>query len=421
MEAAIIKQNAHWQNKKYTALIDRMQTDNVLERLYLKEVQVLVGVRRSGKSSILKLVINKLSETINTKSILFLNFDDPFFVDINQDPKNLYLLVETAEKITGVKVEYLFLDEIQNVNKWEKFVKIAYDNELFKKVIVTGSNTNLLSGEYATLLSGRYISHNIYPFSIKEIMKFKGYRNTLDILSNKSQVLNIIDDVMQYGSFPQVYKTNKKHKRELLISYYDTILIKDCVLNNNIRDVKLLKYLTHYLISNNAKVYSYRSLAKAVGSNENTIRDYIEILKSSYIIDEINNFSFSLKVGAMQKNKNYCIDNGLIEAVAFKFSENKGRLLENLVFTEYRKSGYKEVYFYNQKNECDFIFKKDNRLTAVQVTYELNEYNREREIKALQEVKSKFGITDLKIITYNTSEDIEGIDVVPIWSIISDL
>jgi len=418
MEAAIVKQNTHWQKKKYTNLIDREQVFNVLERLYLKEIQVLSGVRRSGKSSIIKLVINKLAETEDAKSILFLNFDDPFFISISQDPTNLYLLVETAEKITGTKVKYLFLDEIQNIYMWEKYVKTAYDNEFFEKIIITGSNTNLMSGEYATLLSGRYISHNIYPFSIKEIMKFKGYNNLLDVINNKSDVLNIIDDMMQYGSFPQVFKTNIKHKREVLISYYETILVKDCVLNNNIRDVKLLKYLTHYLISNNAKVYSYRSIAKAVGSNENTIRDYIEILKNSYIIDEINNFSYSLKIGARQKNKNYCVDNGLIEAISFKFSENKGRLLENLVFTEYRKAGYKEIYFYNQNKECDFIFKKDNKLIAVQVSYELNEHNREREINALWEVNRKFGITDLKLITYNTTEEIEGISIEPIWKAI---
>ena len=418
MEAAIVKQNTHWQKKKYTNLIDREQVFNVLERLYLKEIQVLSGVRRSGKSSIIKLVINKLAETEDAKSILFLNFDDPFFISISQDPTNLFLLVETAEKITGTKVKYLFLDEIQNIYMWEKYVKTAYDNEFFEKIIITGSNTNLMSGEYATLLSGRYISHNIYPFSIKEIMKFKGYNNLLDVINNKSDVLNIIDDMMQYGSFPQVFKTNIKHKREVLISYYETILVKDCVLNNNIRDVKLLKYLTHYLISNNAKVYSYRSIAKAVGSNENTIRDYIEILKNSYIIDEINNFSYSLKIGARQKNKNYCVDNGLIEAISFKFSENKGRLLENLVFTEYRKAGYKEIYFYNQNKECDFIFKKDNKLIAVQVSYELNEHNREREINALWEVNRKFGITDLKLITYNTTEEIEGISIEPIWKAI---
>ncbi len=421
MEAAIVKQNTHWQKRKYTNLIDREQVSNVLERLYLKEVQVLSGVRRSGKSSIIKLVINKLSETEDAKSILYLNFDDPFFISISQDPTNLYLLVETAEKITGTKVKYLFLDEIQNIYMWEKYVKTAYDNDFFEKIIVTGSNTNLMSGEYATLLSGRYISHNIYPFSIKEILKFKGYNNLLDVINNKSDVLNIIDDVMQYGSFPQVYKTNIKHKREILISYYETILVKDCVLNNNIRDMKLLKYLTHYLISNNAKVYSYRSIAKAVGSNENTIRDYIEILKNSYIIDEINNFSYSLKTGARQKNKNYCVDNGLIEAISFKFSENKGRLLENLVFTEYRKAGYKEIYFYNQTKECDFIFKKDTKLMAVQVSYELNEHNKDREINALWDVKRKFGITDLKIITYNTSEKIEGISVEPIWKFAFDL
>jgi predicted AAA+ superfamily ATPase len=147
----------------------------------------------------------------------------------------------------------------------------------------------------------------------------------------------------------------------------------------------------------------------------------MEVLKNSYIIDEINNFSFSLKVGARQKNKNYCIDNGLIEAVSFKFSENKGRLLENLVFTEYRKAGYQEVYFYNQKNECDFIFKKNDKFTALQVTYELNNENREREINALKEVKTKFGITDLKIITYNTFEDIEGISVEQIWKMALEL
>jgi len=421
MENAIIKLNKHWLGEKYPDIINRDIILNLLDKIKLKEVQVLTGVRRAGKSSILKLIINNLLKFENPKSIFFINFDDPYFIKINQNPENIFSLIETAEKITGIKIKYLFLDEIQQVYKWETFVKSAYDNELFTKIFITGSNSNLLSGEYAYLLSGRYINDKIYPFSLAEVFKYKGFSDNLTLLNNKSAVLKFIDEAMQYGLFPQVFKTPGKYKRDILVSYYDTILIKDCLQSKKIRDIKLLKYLAYYLISNTSTIYSYRSLAKAVGSNENTIREYLEILKNSFIIDEINNFSYSLKSGARPKNKNYCIDNGLIDAVSFKFSENKGKLLENLVFNEYRKAGYSEIYFYNQDKECDFILKKENKLMAVQVAYEINEQNKAREINALLEVKKKFNINNLKIITYNTDDYIDNIIIEPVWKTFSTL
>lgn len=146
MDKILLAQNKHWRGEPYEGLINRRALSSLLKKLHLKEIQVLLGVRRSGKSSIFKLLINHLAQNVDPGKILYLNLDDPYYAEVWKDPKTLYSILETAEKLTAAKIEYIFLDEIQNVRDWEKFIKSVYDSERFAKIFITGSNSSLLKG-----------------------------------------------------------------------------------------------------------------------------------------------------------------------------------------------------------------------------------------------------------------------------------
>lgn len=419
MDKILLNQNPHWRKGRYDGLYDRILLRNFVKKLPLKEILVFVGVRRSGKSTLCKLCINYLIEKrINPKTILYLNIEDPFFMDAWKDSKTLYSIIDTAEKITGEKVAYLFLDEIQNVDHWEAFVKSVYDSDLFKKIIITGSNNRLLEGAYAQFLSGRYTTMHVYPFSFKELLHNRGIDCTpIAMLDAKNQILRTVDTALFYGMFPEVTKHNDKElKRALLISYYDTILLKDCITNHRIRDEKTFAELAHYLISNNGSLYSYRSLADIVGSNENSMKQYLHVLEKGLLLYEIKKFSYSLKKHLKSKNKVYCIDNGFLANISFRFSEDKGKLFENLVFTEFLKQDIHEIYFYHTISECDFIVKQGTHLTAYQVTYMLSPENSKREITGLKKAMAEYGIKKGYIITYDQEEKIDhSITVLPFW------
>jgi predicted AAA+ superfamily ATPase len=409
LKQAIIFHNKHWK-QKYENLFYRDIIDELIKKIDLKQIQILTGIRRSGKSSIFKILINHLIEKgIEPLKILYINLDDPYFSEVWQDSKKLYDLITISETVTGKKIEYLFLDEIQNVNNWEKFIKVSYDNEIFKKIFITGSNAKLLEGEFATLISGRYLKEVIYPLSFKEILKLNGINTYLEILSNKAKILSIIEEMMEYGSFFEVLK-EKEFKREILLNYLESIIYKDCITIHNIRDVKFFKNFVQFIISNTSNLYSYNSLAKSLNSNENTIKSYLSFLQESFLTYELNNFSFSLKKQIKSKKKSYIIDNGILAQTSFRFTQEKGKLFENLVFSELKKQNY-EIYFYNDKFECDFLVKKD-KLIALQVAYELNDFNLQREIRGLTNLPFE---AEKYIITFNQEVDFKDIKAVPFY------
>ncbi|MHC9540908.1 MAG: ATP-binding protein [Vulcanimicrobiota bacterium] len=419
MDSLLVLQNRHWKNERYGGLIERKLLQAILHRSTLKEIQVLMGMRRSGKSSIFRLLINELMIQSDPRCILYANLDDPFFSELWREPRQLHILLESAEKITGMKVRYLFLDEVQNVTGWEKFVKSLYDNDIVTRIYVSGSNSNLLAGEYATLLSGRYIKTIVYPLSFREILNHRQIRSPLEIAGMKADILRLIDDTLKFGSFPEVYKTEDAAlKRDLLISYYETILLKDCIALRMIRDKRTFSYLAHYLITNSGSFFSYNSLAHTIGSNENTVKEYVQILEDSFLFREIRSFSYSLKISLKAKKKLYCLDNGIPGALSFSFSENRGRLFENLVYSELVKNGFDEVFFYPGNKECDFIVKKDNVFIAIQATIALGDHNLHRELEGLRSAMSVHELKIGYIITVDKEEIIDdSVSVVPLWSI----
>jgi uncharacterized protein len=414
MEKALVFQNKHWNGKKYSKIFERPVLNSLIEKISLKEIQVLLGIRRSGKSTLFKLLINHLLQKEDPRAILFINCEDPFYSSVWEDSAKLYDVVELAEKIAGVSMKYLFLDEVQVVLNWEKYVKSIYESGKFKKIFITGSNSDLLEGDYIRMLSGRYVAEYIYPLSFKEVLAQNNITDSISLVSKNPDVLKILDTVLQYGFFPEVYKTKDiELKRELLINYFETIVLKDCLLNNNIRDSYSFRNLANYLLTNIASVFSYGSLAKALKSNENTMGQYVKILESSYIVKELHHFSYSSKVHFKTKKKIFCIDNGLVNAISPGFSSNHSRLLENLVFIEILKMKKFQIFFYNEKEECDFILKYNRKLIAIQVVYELHEANEKRELKALEVVNGKFRISHSFIVTYNQNMSKNGINVIP--------
>ena len=410
MKNAILSQNKHWE-QRYSSLFQRDIFTKLVNHLKTKHIQVLQGVRRSGKSSLFKLMINHLSKNIDPREILYINLDDPFFTKYSNDPARFYEIIQTAKKLTQKEIKYLFLDEVQAVVGWEKYVKSVYDSEAFQKIFITGSNSSLLNGEFATLLTGRYLSTQIYPLSFKEILQINNINSFLELNKALPKVLKILDDMMQHGSFVEIYKIEDDLKRELLSSYYDTILLKDCVSNNQIRDIRGFKDLSFYCLTNLTSLYSYASLSKAVKINDRSAKDYISALEECYLFSELKLFSYSLKEQINNKKKLYLSDNGFM-SLGYSFSSNHGKLLENLVFSELQKRGY-DMYFYNKDTECDFIVKKDERIIAIQVCYELNEQNRVREMNGI--LKLPFHINEKYIITYNQNEKIGDLVVVSFW------
>ena len=415
MEKLLYSQNRHWQNryleKPYKGLYNRDILQTIINRLELKQIEAIQGIRRSGKSTLFKLIINHLSKSCDPKEILYINFDDPFFIPFYKEPTKLYSVIETAQKITGKRVKYLFLDEVQSIIGWERFVKSVYDQELFKKIFITGSNATFLNSKLAKLLSGRYLSSIVYPLSFAEILKIKGFNGYLDMLERSYEVLQIVDNMLKFGSFVEVFESKDEFKRDLIKSYYDTIILKDCVANNSIRDVKSFQELSYYAISNIGSLYSYNSLSKAINISDISVKEYINILEDSYLLKELKHYSYSLKEQNSSKKKLYLIDNGFM-MLNFNFSQNLGLKLENLVFTELLKSGF-ELYFFNKNYECDFIAKKDNKLIAIQVSYEINEKNIKRELNGLK--KLPINCDEKYIITYNESKEIDNIKIVPFW------
>jgi predicted AAA+ superfamily ATPase len=417
MEQTIIKQNPHWTGKHYPHLQERNVLDSLLRKLQTKHIQILTGIRRSGKSSIFRMLINELMQQTNPKSILLLNMDDPLYFEIWENPGAFYGIIEIAEKVTGEKVKYLFLDEVQVVKGWETFVKSTYDSEIFEKIFVTGSNSSFLQNEYSTLLSGRYLDDAVYPYSFREILLHNNIRSYFDLVSQTPKVLNLLDYCIEWGCFPEIKSLkNDDIKTNLLKSYFDSIIMKDCVSRYQIADMATFKKLLLYAISNVGSVFSYKSLATAAGTNENTAKKYINILDDSYIIQDVSNFAFSLKENVRNSHKLYAADNGIINAVSYRFWDNKAKLFENFVFNELQKQNPEEITFANNSGECDFVVKKNFDYQAIQVCFELTPENRQRKFAGFNNIEKETKLSRKTIITYNQEQRTDNnIEVLPVW------
>jgi len=382
----------------------------------------LVGNRRSGKTFYFYQLIKELiSKRIPLNQILYINFDDDRLYPLNVS--NLDDLLETYYEIypeNKDKQKYFFFDEIQNIKNWELFVRRLNDKEKVK-IYLTGSSSKLLSQEIATSLRGRTLSFNLYTLNFREFLEF----NNISVVKNdefKSKrhiIRKKFNEFLNNGSFPEVTLENNL-KKEILNNYYDMFIYKDLVERYSIRNIDLLKSLSKYLLTNISCLFSvssyHKSINKEMGVSKDTVLEYLSYLKEINLIFSVSIYSFSLKQQQVNQSKIYCIDNGLRNAVSFKFSEDEGRLAENLVFIELKRR-LKEIYYWKGKGEVDFVIKnKDNSVDLINVCY--SDDIPEREISSIIEFSVKYPKTKINkkiILTKDIERKEKEIEYIPIW------
>ncbi len=382
----------------------------------------LVGPRRAGKTFYFyQLIYNLLKNNIDPTLILYINFEDDRILPLQSSDLNeiLEAYYELYPENTG-KMLYLFFDEIQNVENWEVFIR-RIDDTKNAKIYITGSSSKLLSQEIATSLRGRTLSYHMYTLGFEEFLRMKQVilDKDFEYTDKRYLVKNLFDEYLYSGGYPEVVLESEEMRRDILKNYFELIIYRDIVERFSIRNTTLLKNLLKYLITNISTQFSvnayYRAVKNDIAVSKETIIEYLSHLEDINLIYLVPFFSYSLKRQQVNPRKVYCADNGLRNAVSFRFSKDEGRLAENLVFLELKRRG-EELYYWKSRGEVDFVFSDDeNFLTALNVSY--TDMPAERETNSLLEFIEEFGakVKDLILLTEDTEKVEGGIRYVPLW------
>lgn len=359
-------------------------------------IKIITGVRRSGKSYILNTIRKTLiKEGINDENIIFIDLELPNYNyltnRIELDEIIIPLLENTQDK------KYLFIDEIQNINEWEKSINSyykAYDVDIY----ITGSNSKLLSKELATFLTGRYLEIKIYPFSFNEFLEYKEELNADCIIDNNlnSPIENLFEEYFQYGGLPLVISNDIKDKKTILQDVYSSILLYDIVERYKIRNTGILQRIIKYLIENVGNlisannIYSYLK-RKQIKITPNTVYNYLEYLENAYFISNVTREDAIGLNEIINSEKCYLIDQGFYKSNLEEKQKNFGHLLENIVYLELLRNGYKVTIGKLKKYEIDFIARKEDEKIYIQVSYNLsNKKTLNRELKPLLEIRDNY-------------------------------
>lgn len=347
-------------------------------KLLKKFVTIISGVRRGGKSTLVKQFLK------NKRPIYYTYFEDIALSDF--ELKDFLQLEEVFKNHFGKNGVYFF-DEIQIIKDWEKYIRDLVDRG--EKVIITGSNASMLSKELGTKLTGRHITLELFPFSFSEFLRIK----------NKKRSSSSLESYLKKGGFPEFLKNDDI---DVLRNLFQDIFYRDVLVRNDLRSESELKSLIHFLISNIGREVSYNKLKSLINvGSVNTISQFAYYFEQAYLFFIVKKFDFSVKKQLVNPKKIYCIDTALVQENSFSFSENKGRLLENVVFLELKRRK-KEIFYHKNKFECDFlIFDGFKIVEAYQVCFELDSFNKDREVNGLLEVLKEHNLKEGFILTFD--------------------
>ena len=421
----ILQEWNFWKKELDTGKERELYLEKCLRFLNVNVVVSIIGIRRSGKSYIMRQTIKKLiKKGTESKNILMVNFEDRRFAEFY--PKFLDEIYETyIEFLKPDKEQFIFLYEIHNVPKWEKWVRTMH--ELGKgKIIISGSSSSLLTGELASILTGRHLDVFIFPLSFREFLHFKSIKieDKLDLIAKKIEIKRALSQYIEYGGFPEVVLSNEK--KQLLLTYFDDILTKDIEKRYKLKETEKLRALARFYLTNISNTITFNSIKQFLDTTTNTIQKFSSYLEEVNMLFFVKRFSFKVKEQEKSARKLYAADVGLANAVGFRFSSNLGRIAENLVAIELRREerlGNMEIYYWQdiQKREVDFIVKKEQKIRQlIQVCWNINEYKtKEREIKALLKASKELKCANLLVITenYETEEKIDSkkVKYIPLW------
>ena len=359
--------------------------------LFSKRIVIISGVRRCGKSTLIQ------QKLLNSDTALYINFEDPRLINFALDD---FLQLERIATETGKT--RLLLDEVQNIEKWELFARMA--NEKGISLYITGSNASMLSRELGTRLTGRYNQIELFPFSYQEFLSF----------SSLDRNLKSFDLFFESGGFPEYLEENDDNYLRTLLR---DIITRDVAVRRNITNENQLIRLAIHLLSNTGKEFSYNNISKILEiKSVRSVIDYCDYFRESYLMDFIPLYSTSIKKQLANPKKSYCIDPVFAKANSLSFSKDLGRRLENFVYNKLRRQNKDIFYFRQSKTECDFLVKQNEQVVlAVQSCWELNNENMAREINGINTALTETGAPEGIIITHNQEDKLDGISLIPAW------
>jgi len=363
---------------------------NQIKRLIDKEpIKIITGVRRSGKTYLLKSIHDELENRgIKKENIFLISFESMKYNKIENFKQLDECIINLTKNAKG-KV-YLLFDEIQNVENWEKSIN-ACRVDLDCDIYITGSNSELLSGEMATLISGRYYQINIYPFSFAEFIQYKKEIEKIDT----TDLEKLFKEYVEYGGMPPIQQVAVQDKYSYLGDIYNTILLKDIVTRHNIRNSDMLNRILDYVIMNLGKNFSAGNIVKYMKHerrkiSKDTILDYLLYSKNACFIHKVPRENIKGKKVLQHNEKYFLVDHGFYQA-KYGEIENIGSILENIVYIELLRRGYDvKIGMINEK-EIDFVCTRDKEKLYIQVTYQLeNDNTIEREFSGLAKINDNF-------------------------------
>ncbi len=399
-----------WLNKNSHLIVPRSSLLSQQKDLCL----ALTGVRRSGKSSMtVQLALGRLEETF------FFNFEDPIFFP-GASVEVLDQLLSLYEEETGKSPKLVILDEIQNVQGWERWVRKAIDLGHYQ-IVVTGSSSHLLSSEIATAISGRVIEQTIWPLSFSEYLIFLGQTP-----STKGAWLRALENYLRWGGFPKIILTPDENDRIILLKQYlSDIVLRDVVARHSIKNQRALHQIVSFYLTGLSCLHSYNSLRKAFEISIELASTLTGYLTQAFLIFEMSRYHLNLKVQARDPKKIYVIDTGLRTVSLQSNREDWGRLAENAVYLELRRRG-KQSFYYKQVQEVDFVITEFGKpVDAIQVCYSdlEDQETHNREINALLECLHALELPSGKILTFSLEDVIfkEGkeIHLIPLYQWLS--
>ena len=386
---ALLEDWNYWSKPFRESFVRSKYEDEVAHKASTDEIIFLKGVRRSGKSTILLNYIEKLSKSgIPKEDILFVNLEDPRFasnlsLELLEEIKKTYIYY-----INPKNKPYIFLDEVQNIDGFEKWLLKEYELRT-AHLFATGSNSKLLSKEIGSSLSGRYLDIQVLPLSFKEYLAFNQItiEKPYDLISKYIEVERHFEEFMLYGGFPKVVLTDDRVLKEAeLKSYFDSILLRDIVARYKLENFRILEQLSILLLSSISNLVSITKVKNRLGVSHDLASRYMEYLENTYMIHYVPLFDWSLQKQFVNPKKIYSIDTGLSKRVSFEVGKRTGDMLENIVYLELRRR-YSEIYYFktSQGYEVDFLIKEYKDIThLVQVSQTLiDEKTKKRELRSL--------------------------------------
>lgn len=335
-------------------------------------IKIITGVRRSGKTYLLHSIKEELIERgISKENIFLISFESQKYNKI-QNFMELDVCVNNLIKNTSGKI-YLLFDEIQNIVGWEKSIN-SYRVDFDYDIYITGSNSELLSGELATLIAGRYFHIDVYPFSFKEFLQYKKEINSIDV---KNKELQLFNEYVKYGGMPSLQQVQDIDKFSYLEDIYSTILLKDIISRHNLRNAEILNRILTFIISNIGQPVSANGISKYL-KHENlkvsadTVLNYLSFSKNACFIHEAKKENLKGKKVLKTNGKYYLVDHGFNQAIIGKDMENTGQILENIVYIELLRRGYDVKVGDINGREVDFVCNKADRKIYIQVAYLLS-------------------------------------------------